>query len=154
MKCEIWKVKCSACLKHVINAKNCLICWQFNCKHLLNVSNLGTTWFNFKTPELFFLLDFEQVFYYYFFLVENPCFTFCSSSCYGRLVARKIPRKLICSNSLCNIGRCKSQILMELGYTREIYLKGLRRTVLQKVSFFQLLTKENLLGCFHYLATY
>ena len=38
-KCEMWKY--SACPKNVTIANNCWICWQFNCKHLLIVSNVG-----------------------------------------------------------------------------------------------------------------
>ena len=61
-------VKCSACLKYnVINANNCLICLQFNYKHLLNVINLDIIRYNIKTPEFIFLLDFDQVFHEMFF---------------------------------------------------------------------------------------
>ena len=38
---------------------------------------------------------------------------------------------------------------MELANTREIYLKNLTRTILQKSILQELLTKENLLKCFH-----
>ena len=52
---------------NVTIANNCLICYQFNCKHLLIISNLDITLFNIKMPE-FFLVDFEQVFYKIFFV--------------------------------------------------------------------------------------
>ena len=68
----------------------------------------------------------------------------------GEGVALEIPRKL----TFCNVGGCKTEVLMELCYTREIYLKFLRRGNLTKVSFLKLLTKENLLGPFQELATY
>ena len=57
------------------------------------------------------------------FAVKNLC---------GGAVALKILRKLTCGSSFCNVVGRKTQILMELGYTREIYLKCLRKAVLQK----------------------
>ena len=47
-----------------------------------------------------------------------------------------------------NVGGCKAQILMELGYIRELYLNSLESN-LGKIGFLKLLTKENLPGCFH-----
>ena len=59
-------------------------------------------------------------------------------------------QKLTCGSSFCNFKGCKSQISIELGYTREIfhedaicntiispwiYLKSLKRTILQKSTF-------------------
>ena len=44
-------------------------------------------------------------------------------------------RKLTYSSSFGNAGGCKTQILMELGYIRELYLKSLRRTILEKSAF-------------------
>ena len=41
-------------------------------------------------------------------------------------------------------GGCKTQILMELGYAKEIYLKSLTRTILQKSVFFKVTNKEKL----------
>ena len=63
----------------------------------------------------FFYLDFEQVLY-----EEYKCS--CQKLCRGA-VALKIPRKLTCGSSFCNVVGCKTEILMELGYTNEIYLK-------------------------------
>ena len=51
---------------NVTIVNNSWICQQFNCKHLLIVSNGDIIWFNLKTPE-FFLVDLEQVFYEIFF---------------------------------------------------------------------------------------
>ena len=49
-------VKCEN-VRHVQNnvtiVSNSWICQQFNCKHLLIVSNGGIIWFNLKTPEFF-----------------------------------------------------------------------------------------------------
>ena len=53
----------------------------------------------------------------------------------GQVVALKIPRKLTCGSCFYNVVGCKTQILMELGDTREIYMKSLRRTILQKPAF-------------------
>ena len=64
--CETVKYENNA-QNNVTIANNCLICYQFNCKHLLIVSNLDITLFNIKMPE-FFLVDFEQVFYEIFFV--------------------------------------------------------------------------------------
>ena len=46
-----------------------------NCKRLLNTSNLDIIWFILETPELFFIADFQQVFYKSFF-DEKPLFQF------------------------------------------------------------------------------
>ena len=46
-----------------------------------------------------------------------------------------MPRKPTCGSSFCNFGSCENQISVELGYTREIYLEKLRRTILQKSAF-------------------
>ena len=55
--CEMWNVKN---VRHVQNnvtiASNCWICQQFNCKHLLTVSNLDINLFNLKMPEFVCLL--------------------------------------------------------------------------------------------------
>ena len=37
-----------------------------------------------------------------------------------------------CGSSFCNVESCKTQISMELGYSREFYLKSLRGNILQK----------------------
>ena len=65
----MWNMKWEN-VRHVQNnvtiADNCWICWQFNSKHLLTVNNLGIILFNLKMLEfflVFFLVDFEQVFY-------------------------------------------------------------------------------------------
>ena len=47
----------------------------------------------------------------------------------------EIHRKLTCSSSFGNVGGCKAQILMELGYIKELHLKILRRTILEKLAF-------------------
>ena len=97
--------------------------------------------------------DFEQVFYDFFFFF-NFVSVFCSSgllyffiritSCHsneaaqklcGTVVVLEVHRKLTCSISFSNVGGCKTQILMELGYIRELYLKSLRRTILEKSAF-------------------
>ena len=49
----------------------------------------------------------------------------------GEAVVLEIPRKL----TFCNAVGCKTEILMELRYTREIYLKCLRKAILQKSAF-------------------
>ena len=54
---EMWDIQINVTI-----ANYCWICSQFNCKQLLNVSNLDIIWFNLKTLE-FFLVDFEQVFF-------------------------------------------------------------------------------------------
>ena len=46
----------------------------------------------------------------------------------GEAVALEIPRKL----TFCNAVGCKTEILMELLHTKEIYLKCLRTAILQK----------------------
>ena len=53
----------------------------------------------------------------------------------GGVVALEIPRKLTCGSSFCNVVGFNTQISMELGYNREIYLKSLRRTISQKSDF-------------------
>ena len=53
---DMWNVK-SKNTRHVENnvtiASNCWISWQFNCKHLLIVSNLDILLFNLKKPKFF-----------------------------------------------------------------------------------------------------
>ena len=74
-----------------------------------------------------------------FILTLNKFFTKCKNVAAKNLcrgpVALKIPRKLTCGSSLCNVVGCKTQILMKLGYNREIYLKFLRRAILQMPAF-------------------
>ena len=82
------------------------------------------------------------------FLVENCCFTFlvvvyytflkeklhsnvaAQKLCCG-VVALQIPKKLA-AVLFIHVLSCKTEILIELGYTREIYLKSLKKTILQK----------------------
>ena len=68
----------------------------------------------------------------FFLLTSNKFFTKSENGAANKLcggvVALKIPRKLTCSNSFCNVVCFKTQILLELGYPREIYLKCSRRT--------------------------
>ena len=51
----------------------------------------------------------------------------------GTVVVLEVHRKLTCSSSFANVGGCKDQ--MKLGYIREVYLKSLRRTFLEKSAF-------------------
>ena len=51
------------------------------------------------------------------------------SSCFGNT------QKLTCGSSFCNVGGGKTQISIELGYTRELCSESLRRTILQKSAF-------------------
>ena len=51
----------------------------------------------------FFYLDFEQVLY-------EECKCSCQKLCRGA-VALKIPRKLTCGSSFCNVVGCKTEIL-------------------------------------------
>ena len=103
-------------------------------------------------PEFFFFVDFEQVFSEIFF-GRKSLFHFLVAVVYytslqeylhsnaaakklgGGVVALKIPRKLTCGSSFCNALGSKTQILMEIGYTREIYLKNFRGAILQKSVF-------------------
>ena len=48
------------------------------------------------------------------------------------VVVLQVSRKLTCSSSFCNVGGCKAETLMKLGYIRGLYLKSLSRTILQK----------------------
>ena len=74
-----------------------------------------------------------------FLLTLNKFFTKCKNvaakTLCGGAVALKIPRKLTCGSSFCNVVGCKTQILMKLGYTRGIYVKFLRRAILQMPAF-------------------
>ena len=70
LKCEMWK--CSACAKHNETMQTTAeFVSILNCKHFLKVSNFSdlsdSIWFNLKTPEFFFLLDYQQVFHKAFF---------------------------------------------------------------------------------------
>ena len=56
----------------------------------------------------------------------------------GGVAALKIRWKLTFGSSSCNIVGFRTHISMELGYTREIYLKSLRRKNLAKVNFLKL----------------
>ena len=109
-----------------------------------------------KLP-IFLLVDFEQVFYEFFFLLENLCLAFlqywqyCSILLFyesnlqlgispktyvGQQLFQKIAHiKLTCSSYFGNVGGCQSQILMVLGYIREHYMKSLIRTILEKSVF-------------------
>ena len=51
------------------------------------------------------------------------------SSCSGKT------QKTNFGSSFCNVEGCKIQISIEMGYTKELYLKSLRRTILQKSAF-------------------
>ena len=53
----------------------------------------------------------------------------------GTVVVLEVHRKLTCSSSFANVGGCKGHILMKLGYIRELYLKSLSRTILEKSVF-------------------
>ena len=52
-----------------------------------------------------------------------------------KLLGINLNNSLGCGSSFCNVGDCMSQITMELGYTREIYLKILKRKILQNSAF-------------------
>ena len=79
--------------------------------------------------EIFFgrkyLFHLFVVVVYYTFLQEKRHSNVASQKLCGRVVALKIPGKLTCGSSLCNVEGCKTEILMELDYSREIYLKKL-----------------------------
>ena len=74
-------------------------------------------------PSFFFLLTLNKL----FTKSENVA----AKNLGSEAVALEIPRKL----TFCNVLGPKTEILMELCYTREIYLKCLRRVILQKSTF-------------------
>ena len=54
MKCSLLKVFLFVIVVAVMgHGKKLLICYQFNCKHFLIVSNVDIIWFNLKAPEQF-----------------------------------------------------------------------------------------------------
>ena len=57
------------------------------------------------------------------------------SSCSGNT------QKTNCDSSFCNVGGCNTQMLMEMGSTREIYVKSLRGTILQKSDLYKVINK-------------
>ena len=93
------------------------------------------------------------------FLFENLCFAFLqqwfiiylhkitSQQCsrpkiMWEVVVLEVHRKLTCGSSFCNDGDWKTQISMELGYTRELYLKSLGGQSC-KIQLFKVTNKEN-----------
>ena len=105
--------------------------YQFNCKHLLIVSNLNIVLLNLKTPEFFCSLTQNKTFMIFLFLLQNLCsaflqqwfiILFCKSNFIvmqppkhyvGQQLFKKIVnKKLTSSCSFCNIRGCKDQILM------------------------------------------
>ena len=104
--------------------------YQFNCKHLLIVSNLNIVLLNLKMPKFFCSLTQNKTFMI-FFLLQNLCsaflqqwfiILFCKSNFIvmqppkryvGQQLFKKIVnKKLTSSCSFCNIRGCKDQILM------------------------------------------
>ena len=71
VKCEMWEF--SACSKYNVAVETTVICQQFNCKHLLNVSNVDIIWFILKTTELFVSLTLYKLFISLF--SSKICFT-------------------------------------------------------------------------------
>ena len=130
----MWNVKCENA-RHVQNnitiASNCWICYQFNCKHLLIVSNLDIILFNLEMPEFFsrwlwtsfFMKPFLFEIFVSPFCKEWFMNLFCESNAAAHkkwrvVVVLEIHRKLTWGSSSCNAEGCKTQI----------YLKSLRRT--------------------------
>ena len=120
------------------------------------VSNLDIIWFNLKTFEFFSLVNFEQVFYqvffvwkslfhffvvvvYYNFLQEQLHSNVAAKKICGTVVVLEIHRKLTCGSSLPQLTGLHQGDLLEM----------FKEKNLGKVGFSKLLTKENLLVCFH-----
>ena len=60
-----------------------------------------------------------------------------------------VHRKLTCSSSFGNVGGCKRQDFNGTGLHQGALLEKFKENNLRKIGFLKLLTKENLLGCFH-----
>ena len=78
---------------------------------------------NSQNARVFFLLTLNKL----FTKSENVA----AKELCGEALALEIPRKL----TFFNVIGCKNETLIELRYTREIYLKCLRRAILQKSAF-------------------
>ena len=133
-------LKCENVFKHVQSnvaiAGNSWICQQLNCKRLLIVSNLDIIWFNLKTPK-FFSRWLWTSFLRNLLCLKIFVLRFCSIGLlyfYTRVLHRKVAaskyvgQQLFWKYTEITAALCGSS----LAYTRVIYLKSLRRTILQK----------------------
>ena len=135
----MWNVKCENVFKHVQN--NVTIA-KFASNLTANICLLlkSTLFFLSMTLnklfyEIFFgwksLFHFFVVVLYYTFLQEWLHSNVADRNLSGAVVVLEVQKKLTCGSSFCNAGGCKTQISMELGCNRELYLERLSRAILQ-----------------------
>ena len=144
----MWNAKCENA-RHVQNnvtiASNRRICQELNCKHLLIVSNLNIIWFNLKTPEFFFSLLWASFLWNVFwskslfhFFVVVVYYTFLQELLHSNRAAQKL---------------CRIVVVLAIPRLFFAKLEGSRLEFYFNWAppgrFLNLLTKENLLGCFH-----
>ena len=128
MKCELCK-RVQTCSRQRKN------CYQFNSKHLL-ISDVISNY------RVFFSRYFEQVFYEIFFCLKIFVSLFCSSGLlyfFTRVTSQQCsrPRVMWDNSRSWNTWKanCSSSLRQFLDYTKQLYLKSLTRTILQKSAF-------------------